>query len=227
MTDPDPPSSSGERSLIRASDTDRDAVAARLREALADGRLSPDEHSDRLDAVYNTKTRGELEPLTADLPAQAAPSSSPDTASPRPVYGAERVVDSKASGYASLAVMGGTERSGNWTVPARYLATTGMGGIGLDLREARFVQREVTIIATALMGGVEIIVPDDVEVRVHGIGVMGGFGSSDEIAPSSVTDPGCPVVHVTGMAIMGGVGVVRRKRKHQKRRTQDEIEPTS
>ncbi|MBB4933717.1 hypothetical protein F4561_004537 [Lipingzhangella halophila] len=219
-----PDESGGHR--IRASDSDRDAVAARLRDALAEGRLSPDEHSERLDAVYGAKTRGELEPLTTDLPDSAAPAREAASAfpSPRPVYGAERIVNNEASGAVSIAVMGGAERSGHWTVPARYVATAVMGGIGLDLREALFTQREVTIFAVTLMGGIEIIVPDDVEVRVHGAGVMGGFGSSGEVATPSVTDPGTPIVHIAGLAVMGGVGVERRKRKHQKRREIDSSE---
>lgn len=186
---------------IRASDADRDAVAARLREALAEGRLSPDEHSDRLDAVYSSKTRGELEPLTVDLPETApARAGNPAFASPRPVYGSERVGGTEASGHASLAIMGGADRSGVWTVPARYVATALMGGIDLDLREARFTQRGVTIYANAAMGGIDIIVPDDIDVRVNGVGVMGAFGSEDEIDPPSVTDPGTPLVRVTGLA---------------------------
>ncbi|RNL84548.1 DUF1707 SHOCT-like domain-containing protein [Halostreptopolyspora alba] len=220
---PNSPSPDG-RDRMRASDTDRDTVAARLREALADGRLTPEEHSNRLDAIYNSTTLGELEPLTADLPAGTGPerATPPMTASPRPVYGAERVEETRASGYVSLAFMGAAERSGNWTVPARYLATAGMGGVSLDLREARFTQREVTIVATAVMGGIEIIVPDDIEVRVHGLGVMGGFGSGGEVDAPSVTDPGTPIVNVTGLAVMGGVAVERRRRKHQK---QPETDP--
>src|SRR5690606_6348921 len=98
-------SSLPDRSEMRASDADRDRVAARLREALAEGRLTPDEHSERLDAVYNSKTLGELAPLLRDLP------ETPDSAdlpldSPRPVYGRERVVDAAPDGHFSLALMG-------------------------------------------------------------------------------------------------------------------------
>ena len=54
---------------IRASDADRDRIADILRDALAEGRLDAEEHSERIDAVYRAKTVGELEPLVRDLPA--------------------------------------------------------------------------------------------------------------------------------------------------------------
>ncbi|MGK5639132.1 DUF1707 SHOCT-like domain-containing protein, partial [Streptomyces sp. URMC 126] len=57
---------------LRASDADRDRIADILREALAEGRLTPDEHADRVDAAYRARTVGELEPLVRDLPAGAA-----------------------------------------------------------------------------------------------------------------------------------------------------------
>lgn len=53
---------------IRAGDADRDAVAARLRTAHAEGRLTVDELGERLDAALAARTIGDLEPLTKDLP---------------------------------------------------------------------------------------------------------------------------------------------------------------
>lgn len=54
---------------MRASDDDRDHVAARLRDAHAEGRLSQEEFLERLDAAYSAKTYGDLESLVDDLPA--------------------------------------------------------------------------------------------------------------------------------------------------------------
>ena len=52
----------------RASDADRDRVAALLRDAHAEGRLDIDELTERLDATYASRTYGELAALTQDLP---------------------------------------------------------------------------------------------------------------------------------------------------------------
>lgn len=56
---------------IRASDADRDGVAARLRDHFADGRLSREELDERLATTLNAKTLGDLRPVLADLPGPA------------------------------------------------------------------------------------------------------------------------------------------------------------
>lgn len=60
---------------LRAGDADRDAAAAALREAYAQGRITQDELEQRLDGVHAAKTYGELAPMTSDLPS-AQPHSS-------------------------------------------------------------------------------------------------------------------------------------------------------
>ena len=50
-------------SRLRASDADRDTAAGVGNNALAEGRLTAEEHSDRLDAIYAAKTQAELVPL--------------------------------------------------------------------------------------------------------------------------------------------------------------------
>jgi hypothetical protein len=62
---------------LRASDADREAVAARLRDAETDGRLDTDELEDRLAKAYAAKTFGDLAPLTADLGSAAPPARTP------------------------------------------------------------------------------------------------------------------------------------------------------
>ncbi|MBB5495482.1 hypothetical protein HNR07_006619 [Nocardiopsis metallicus] len=213
----------GGNGRMRASDADRDTVAHLLREALAEGRLDPDEHSDRLDAVYRAKTVGELVPITEDLPDTGsthtrAPAPS-DFRSPRPVYGASRIVNERPTSHSAIVVMGAADRSGNWIVPKRFVSLAVMGGAEIDLREARFTARETTIWVGAVMGGVGIIAPDDIQVRVHGLPVMGGFGI-DGNTPS-VVDPDAPIVHIRGLAMMGGVVVEYRARKHQQQDEDD------
>jgi hypothetical protein len=53
---------------VRAGDADREAVADELTRHCADGRLTPDELSERLDGVFGARTLGELATLTGDLP---------------------------------------------------------------------------------------------------------------------------------------------------------------
>ncbi|HTU86194.1 MAG TPA: DUF1707 domain-containing protein [Solirubrobacteraceae bacterium] len=58
------------RATLRASDADREQVAERLRHATGEGRLSPDELEERLEAVFAARTYGELDVIVADLPGQ-------------------------------------------------------------------------------------------------------------------------------------------------------------
>src|SRR5579875_2841787 len=63
------PGDSNEISRLRASDADRDRAASVINQALADGRLTAEEHAERLDSIYRAKTHAELAPLLDDLPA--------------------------------------------------------------------------------------------------------------------------------------------------------------
>lgn len=65
--------------FVRASDADRDAVAGRLRDAHAEGRLTVEEFTERLDAAYAARTHGDLVPLTSDLPSGHGPVQRPRT----------------------------------------------------------------------------------------------------------------------------------------------------
>ena len=53
---------------IRASDADRDRVAAALQEHYAAGRLSREEFDQRVDAAMAARTLDDLDALLADLP---------------------------------------------------------------------------------------------------------------------------------------------------------------
>jgi hypothetical protein len=81
-----------------------------------------------------------------------------------------------------------------------------MGGVELDLREAQFAEPVVTLHAYTLMGGIQITVPEDVEVDVSGVAFMGGFDHN----ASGPGVPGAPQVRVLGFALMGGVEVRRK-----------------
>jgi hypothetical protein len=54
---------------LLASDAERERVAEALRTHAAAGRLDPDELEQRLEQAFAARTRGDLTPLTADLPA--------------------------------------------------------------------------------------------------------------------------------------------------------------
>jgi hypothetical protein len=191
------------RELERMSlEDDREQIVQVLSVHFASGNLEMDELEDRLAAVYRAQSRPELERLVSDLPAlplsvdpggspQLAPSSS---VPPRGVL---------------VAIMGGGSRRGNWMVPRHLKIYTVMGGMELDMREATFAPGVTEIEIFAMMGGVDILVPPGVRVEVMGAGIMGGFDVSAGDA-STYSDEG-PVLRLSGVAIMGGVGASRKE----------------
>ena len=188
---------------LRASDADRERIANVLREAAGDGRLTMAELDERLDAVYAAKTYAELEPITHDLPATGAEYLPTVSAGPAPDparFGGE------PTSHGAVAILGGFTRRGDWVVPTEFTAFMLMGGGEIDMRDARFEDREVSIHIVAIMGGCEITVPEDATVRVTGVGILGAFEHSDA-GPGS---PDGPVITVNGLAFMGGVNVKRR-----------------
>lgn len=198
---------------LRASDADRERVAKFLHDSMAEGRLTVSELEERLTTVYAAKTIGELEPVLTDLPVELHDVT--PAASPVPVVQGFQPPDRRIGGrplnHNAVAVMSGIDRHGSWVVPEKFNVVCVMGGAELDLTEAHFAAGEVTIQITAIMGGAEINVPDDITVHVNGFGFMGAF-----VDEAHVTGPpGCPVVRITGFALMGGVVVQRAKRRRQ------------
>jgi hypothetical protein len=191
------PPGGGSSPQLRVSDQDRERTVLALRDGAAEGRLTFDELARRAELAYTAVSRDDLEQLVADLPA-TRPSAAPE----RPARKRRRW---------NIAVMGSSERRGHWRPAPDLVALTLMGGVVLDLRDALIGDEDIVITAVAVMGGIEIIVPEGIEVDVGGFAVMGGH----EHRPG--TEPirhGTPMVRVRGYALMGGLEVkVKRSRR--------------
>jgi predicted membrane protein len=81
-----------------------------------------------------------------------------------------------------------------------------MGGCELDLREARMKGGEAVLRARAVMGGIEIRVPEDWSVVVKGTPVMGAFEDSTR-AGRSIPPEAAQRLIVEGAVFMGGVEI--------------------
>jgi hypothetical protein len=89
---------------LRVGDADREAVAAALREHYAQGRLSHEEFTERLDAALSARTQRDLDALTSDLPHLRVPSAPLPTASVSP--GAGRTGGGRRGGaFTSLRIV--------------------------------------------------------------------------------------------------------------------------
>ncbi|WP_329057263.1 DUF1707 domain-containing protein [Streptomyces sp. NBC_00117] len=184
---------------LRASDADRDRTADILREALAEGRLTAEEHAERIDGVYRAKTHAELEPLVRDLPG-AHTQRRPAVSSPapnRPTMGAVPAVADENL----VAVFSTSTRKGRWRVGRRTHAYAVFGNIEIDLSEAIFEYQQVVIKAVSVFGNVEVRVPENISLRGSGGGVLGNF----EVDTLDSADPDAPVVYVDGIAVLGNI----------------------
>ena len=184
---------------LRASDADRDQVAALLSAAYAEGRLTGEEHDERLEQVLAARTFDDLVPLTADLvPLDPAPTT---VSSPAPAFvvGTGSITEADRM----VAVFGGVERKGRWRVRARSQVLALFGGVDLDLREADFDAPVVELDVQACFGGVEIKVPAGMTVRNETVNIFGGT----EVKNLGEPVEGAPTLVVRGLVLFGGVEV--------------------
>ncbi len=189
-----------EHSALRASDADRDRISDILRDALAEGRLTAEEHSERIDGVYAAKTLGELEPLVRDLP--AAGTRRP--AAPAPGWGPPAAGPVAAGPVAVenvVAVFSSSTRKGRWRPGSRTRVVSVFGSVEIDLTEAVFEQQQIEIDAVSVFGSVEVRVPENITLRGFGTGIFGNF----EVKTNEEADPHAPVVLIRGYSVLGNI----------------------
>jgi hypothetical protein len=182
----------------RAEDTDRIQVAQLLTDAAAQGRLPMSDYEDRLTKAYGAQTYGELDQLRSDLVGYSVSPHRGGACKPAP-------------STLLLAIMTAFERRGRWNVPKRLTTFALFGGGVIDLRYADFTSPDVEIHAYSVMGGQTILLPPEVNVDIHGRGVMGGFDRG--VAGDGAQ--GAPTVKIRGFSLWGGVGIKRKKRRRK------------
>jgi uncharacterized protein DUF1707 len=167
---------------IRVADDDRERAIVELREHAVAGRLTLEEFSERVDQAYAARTRGELDVVLRELP------SAPLTPARTRRFG--------------VSVMSGLNWRGRWRMPERSTVVCLMGGANVDLRGAQIEAPEVTLRAWAIMGGVNVTLPPNVEADVGGFALMGGSNDQTTNPPHAAAR-----VRIRAYALMGGVNV--------------------
>jgi Domain of unknown function (DUF1707) len=184
---------------IRVGDRDRDAVAHRLQDAFAEGRLDDDEFDQRMRAALTARISTELDVLTADLPAAAtarpAAVATPGAAGPKP-------------GRLAIAYKSSIRRGGRWRVPARFHCVIYKGTGRLDLRAAELAGPVTAMVVTAYKSHVDVLVPPGIRVELDGFGVSKGWSAEEDLERLLPAD--APVVHVRGIAYKGTIEVSTR-----------------
>lgn len=103
--------------------------------------------------------------------------------------------------FALVASIGGREFASTSNALVEGSALAYMGGIEIDLSDA-VIQEGATLTLTAIMGGINVVVPRSWRVEASSVGMMGGVGNT-----TNPDDGDGPLLIVLVKAIMGGVSI--------------------
>lgn len=205
----------------RLSDADRDRVVEVLKKACGDGRLTLDDFSERVGAAYQAVSLADTQPLLGDIPHPFGPDLAgvlggevDHSVLPKAPPGPDTAIEHKTTRW-TVSIMGGSQRRGRWRLREKTNAIAIMGGCHLDMRNAEVEGPIVNINAIAMMGGIDIIVPEGIDVELGGIAIMGGKDARRVKDVPRI--PGSPIVRVRAFAFWGSV-TVRNKPAHTRPR---------
>ena len=189
---------------------DREATVGILIEHFSRDALSLAEFEQRLDASRAAHTKYALDALTKDLRSKEAYSPIEESFGETPLsrdYQIATASDIKETELVTT-VMGGVSHKAPLSLARKSTILTVMGGTELDLRGCVLAPGINVIQVFCLMGGVDILVPQGVNLEVGGHALMGGFDhtSDNEGSPDSTE----PTLRVKGFVCMGGVSVETR-----------------
>ena len=221
---------SPERATAPVTFARRKSVIEALCEAYARDQLTVEELEDRLDRANRVRSHAELDALLDPLylsgwPAEPASGSLPapsERGGSLPAHAGE-----VPNRQLVVGIWSGATRLGRWVPPRRLTAVAVQGGVELDFREAALAPGVYDVRATAVMGGIQIIVPPGLSLDTSGFALMGGFQESPEGSPPPAPDG--PVLRIRGFALMGGVDVdvrlpgesateAKRRRRRERRK---------
>jgi len=217
----------------------REQVIELLSDSFANDVLDMDQFEERVGTAHRASSIAELDSLVEDLAPlgeETDDSHPPASEVASPVESSQALVSAPAPDQALaltrakrkrlVAVFGGVDRKGSWRVPEKLRVVAVMGGASLDFREAALPPGVTDVQVTAVMGGVDILVPPTLAVEAEGSAIFGGFEGVDRAPPSP--DPDAPLLRIHGLAFMGGVDIQTRlpgegglaawrRRRHEKK----------
>lgn len=190
----------------------REEVIEKLSASYSRDYLDQIEFEQRVEEATSATSHQELRKLIIDLPLAGSPDAPVPTGSGLPATRGEYIVpDSQASSESSvISIFSGSERKGVWSPPRTLNSICVFGGTDIDLREAKIPAGGITIHAVVMFGGVDVIVPDDLNVEVRGAGIFGAFDGKNHVASDN---PATPTVKIDGIALFGGVDIKIKPRR--------------
>lgn len=200
---------------------EREDAVQKLCAAYARDQLTTGELEARLERVYKSADKQQLNTVLEGLPViqlerlGEAPVPVPNLAPPSRAYGgaAARRHDSgelrptgRGPGEKRLvAFMSEIKKEGAWTPTPVIVANTFMGSLLLDFREAAIPAGGVDIYTDVIMGDLKVILPPGLPADVDCSTFMGGVNDK-----SKAGVPGAPTIRITGGTVMGAITVVTK-----------------
>lgn len=195
-----------ERQLIGISKLARQKVIDQLKFSYANDYLDEHDFEKRMELATNTNSREILKELVDDLPAMEESGSSERQTHESRVHINDGLV--KESGTL-VGFFSGVSRKGQWHPPRNLKIVAVMGGVDLDFSEAEIPPGGMDIDVFCLMGGIDLRVPEGINVDAHPVAIMGGVDHHG----NSHYGNNAPTIRVRGFVLMGGVDVKPPKKK--------------
>ena len=107
-----------------------------------------------------------------------------------------------------MAIFSGSERVYNDEVFTGANLVAVFGGANLNLKKAKFT-KDTVIKAFTLFGGIDIVVPDDVKVKLKSGFIFGGFSDDRKNA----TNKGKHTIYIDAAGGFGGITITDKDEK--------------
>ena len=204
---------------LRCADHDRELVAQVLNNAYAEGRITFEEHADRIARAYDARTFGDLNALTTDLvprTRQVPPAPQPTQPAAAAVATVPGYLPSAADFTGGNALMSSFKPGAVGVVAPEVTLNAWLGDVKIDLVGATFASRVTTVNVGGLMCDLRIRVPEGVDVNISGINTVMSDAKVDGLRPR----PDGMILNLQGTVVMGDVKVlgpgVANQRKYEK-----------
>jgi len=184
----------------RPIETLRKEVIDQLVMNYSHGELSLEAFERRLDDAMETSDHQVLVELTADLDLKV---DQDFVDNKNNQMGINYVPGDSKDVEHIFQIFSSEERNGAWRLPKEIQVSSVFSSVDIDLTEAEFSNPEVLITVYNIFSGLDIFVPENINVQTR---VFSIFGSTDNSA-NSIANPNAPTVIVEGFSLFSGIDV--------------------
>ncbi|XQW86105.1 LiaF domain-containing protein [Thalassotalea piscium] len=178
----------------------REEVIDQLIMNYSHGKLSYEAFERRLDVAMESKSNVEIAALTEDLELDVDPNY---VESKRRDFSTQYTAERAEENDLIVNIFGGSKRRGRWMVAKEIRSLTVFGGTELDFTDAQFSQPDIKMSVFCLFGGVDIYVPENVNIISKAFCIFGGV---DNTAPC-LADRNSPTIIIEGFVMFGGIDI--------------------